>query len=674
LKTKLFLGFGLLCILPIGLMLALSSGHLRTIQDIAVKDTRSILIDSRRQLLQDRLAQEANRLSAVFSRLQDETYYLGSFSQTLLKSPSPLLFRSGSRYQLNGEGGYGSPVDDGNSVLYVPRFRSLQRPVIEATEALDLILKPLEERESRIVLSWIIHRNGVLRAYPWRNFNHFPKEKDLTSWPFYYLAGPEHNPLKKEVFTPVYLDPLSRQWMISCLYPVYVVNRHDATVGIDITIDNLLREISEIRLTKGSSSMLFSGTEIIAGSSNLPLKVLGLDPTSPAHGQNLARSTLPEVRKVSELILKEKDGIRLLDLPGQRSFVGHATVQPLGWKIVLVVPIEEFVAPANESAGRILAEMKELWTSYFHILVFILLGVIGISLVAFMHQSRGLRTLLQGIHILGEGNLLHRVPEDHTELGRLAKALNSMARSLLEKKAELQRVIAEVEQGRKLTAVGRLAAGVAHEVNNPLATISTYTQLLLRRSDLPQDVPKDLEKVMGEIRRIQSKLRDLLDLSRLQSPVVTAQDPNVIIQEIADLVHHDALTRNVILDLALAPGRTILIDRSGLKQVVWNLLGNALDAQDQGGRIVVRTFYEEDEVAQHSFVLEVEDEGPGIPKSVLPHIFEPFFTSKEVGKGTGLGLAVVYSIVKGHGGKIEVRNLEPKGCRFRVAIPERSTL
>ncbi|MGB9081044.1 MAG: HAMP domain-containing sensor histidine kinase, partial [Desulfuromonadaceae bacterium] len=356
-------------------------------------------------------------------------------------------------------------------------------------------------------------------------------------------------------------------------------------------------------------------------------------------------------------------------LPGHQLFIGHATVQPLGWKIVLVVPVEEFIAPANESASKILSEMKELWTSYIHILVFLLLGVIGISLVTFMHQSRGLRTLLQAIHILGEGDLSHRVPEDHTELGRLAKALNSMARSLLEKKAELQRVIAEVEQGRKLTAVGRLAAGVAHEVNNPLATISTYTQLLLWRSDLPQDVPKDLRKVMGEIQRIQSKLRDLLDLSRLQSPVMTEQDPNVIIQEVTDLVSHDAMTRGIALDLVLAPERTILVDRSGLKQVVWNLLGNALEAQEQGGRIAVRTFFEEDKAAQHLFVLEVEDEGPGIPESVLPHIFEPFFTSKEFGKGTGLGLAIVYSIVKGHDGTIEVRNLEPKGCRFRATFP-----
>ncbi len=672
-KIKLFLGFGLLWVLPIALMLALSSGHLRTIQEIAVEDTRSILISSQKQLLRDRLSREASRLSTVFSRLQDETYALGSFSQTLLKDPPPLSYRNGSRYRLNPEGVYGSPFDDGNSVLYVPRYRDDQLPVIEATEALDLVFKPLEERESRIVLSWVIHRKGVLRAYPWNDFNRFPKGKDLTSWPFYYLAGGEHNPRRKEVFTPVYKDPLSREWMISCLYPVYQGNRHDATVGIDITIDNLLREISEIRWSKGTSSMLFSGTEIIAGSTDIPLEQLGLDPASPAHGQDLSRSTLAEVRKISELIRSEREGIQLLDMPGKRLFFGHATVQPLGWKIVLVVPVEELIAPAEKSAAKIFSEMKELWTSYIHILVFILLGIISITFFAFMHQSRGLRTLLQGIQILGDGDLSHRVPEDRTELGRLARALNSMARSLLEKKAELQRAIAEVEQGRKLSAVGRLAAGVAHEVNNPLATISTYTQLLLRRSDLPRGVPGDLEKVMGEIQRIQSKLRDLLDLSRLQSPVMTEQDPNLIIREIIDLVSHDAMNRGISLELDLAPSRTIPVDRSGLKQVVWNLLGNALDAQEQGGRITVRTLFQGDEDPRYPFILEIEDEGPGIPDSVLPQIFEPFFTSKEVGKGTGLGLAIVYNIVRGHDGTVEVMNLEPKGCRFRVTLPGKRT-
>jgi signal transduction histidine kinase len=115
--------------------------------------------------------------------------------------------------------------------------------------------------------------------------------------------------------------------------------------------------------------------------------------------------------------------------------------------------------------------------------------------------------------------------------------------------------------------------------------------------------------------------------------------------------------------------RTIPADGSGFKQVIWNLLRNALDAQEKGGTISVKTYFKTGTEESELFVIEVSDEGPGISEVNLNHIFEPFFTTKEVGEGTGLGLSIVYNIVKNHGGTIEVRNLSPKGCIFEVAFP-----
>ncbi|MHB8766667.1 MAG: sensor histidine kinase, partial [Deferrisomatales bacterium] len=103
--------------------------------------------------------------------------------------------------------------------------------------------------------------------------------------------------------------------------------------------------------------------------------------------------------------------------------------------------------------------------------------------------------------------------------------------------------------------------------------------------------------------------------------------------------------------------------------MLWNLLGNAVDAQGGAGSVRVRTRAEGADGGPPAFVLEVEDQGPGIPEGVLAKVFEPFFTTKEVGQGTGLGLAVTYRIVQGHGGRVEVENLAPRGCRFRVVIP-----
>lgn len=667
---KILLVFGLVWGLPVILMLFMASRHLETIQENAVAGARTALISSQTKHLQELLVEEANRLSVLFTRIQDEAYMLGSYAQSILKYPVQVSFRNGSRYGLDTDGIYGNPVDDGNSVLYVPRHEPVQDPVIVATESLDLLMKPLAEREVRMVFAWMVHRNGVTRAYPWQSFNQMPRNRKITSWPFYYLADPSHNPNKKVLFTPVYLDPLSREWMISCLFPVYVRGRFEATIGIDLTIENLLREISGSRLTKGSSSLLLSGNEIIAASANLPLAALGLNPRLPSHGQKLTSSTLSEIREMSNRIQAEKGNISFIEPAGLRAFVGHGTVDPLGWKLVYLVPEDEITIPANESARKILAETKEMRSNFIHILLFALLGVVGISIIVIIHQSKGLRTLLSGIYELGSGNLYHRIPEDESEFGQLAKALNSMAFNLQEKKKELQRAFAEMEQGRKLTAVGRLAAGVAHEVNNPLATISTYTQMVLRRNDIPEDVSENMKVVMGEIQRIQTQLRNLLDLSRLQSPVIADIDPNSIIKEIVDLLRYETAERGVTLSSSLcADSRTIPADGAGFKQVVWNLLRNALDAQEKGGMISVSTYFRSGEDGPTAFLIEVADEGAGISEANRTHIFEPFFTTKGVGEGTGLGLSIVYNIVKNHGGSIEVRNLSPKGCLFEVAFP-----
>jgi signal transduction histidine kinase len=670
LATKLLASALLLSLLPIGVMSVLTFRHLASIREVSVQETRAVLLSAQLHRLRERLGQEAGRLSALFARLQDEAHALRAFAEALAAQPAAFAHRNGSRYREDPEGGFGNPVADGNSVLFVPRYSPAHRPLAEATEALDLVFKPLAEREPRMVLAWVIFAEGVTRAYPWRDFGHMPRDKDYTTWPFYYLAGPDHNPGRREVFTDPYLDPLSGEWMISCLSPLYEGERHRGTAAIDITIQKLLREIGEIRLSPGTSSLLLSPSGIIAASENLPLAALGLDPALPPQGQDPARSSVPRVAELADRVLDREENVEFLDTGPMRFFAGYVGVSPPGWRLVLLVPEDDVVGPAYESAAKVVGEAQRVRRNFIHVVVFSLLGILGLTGVVLAHQSRGLRTLLGAIRRFGEGDLSHRVEVAPGELGELAGALNSMAGGLEDKKRELQRVYAEVEQGRKLAAVGRLAAGVAHEVNNPLATISTYTQMLLRRADLPADARGDLDVVTGEIRRIQEKLRNLLDLSRLQSPVKSDLALDPLVREVGELARHEAAGRGIALELALGTdGRTLRGDPSGLKQVLWNLLGNALDAQQAGGRIVVRTGVEEADGRPAVFLLEVEDEGAGIPEDVMPKIFEPFFTTKEVGQGTGLGLAVAYRIVEGHGGRIEVENLRPRGCRFRVALP-----
>ncbi len=668
LPAKLLLSFLVLSLAPIAVMTGLSLKHLVTIQATAVDETRALLISTQINRITERLGQESTRLASVFRRLRDEIHVVRRFAEEFLADPDAFSYRNGSRYRVAPDGSYGNPRDDGNSVLFVPRYRPGLLPLARATEAFDVVARPLVEREERVVLVWIILREGLTRAYPWRDFGDMPREKDYTTWPFYYLADPSHNPAGGEVFTDLYLDPLSGEWMISCLSPVYVEGAHVATVGVDVTVDNLLRDIAAIRLSSGSSSALLSGSRILAASENFPLAALGLDPSRPAHGQDLGEAGEPEVAALFTALPGSDGGVRFLK-GGGRWFVGSAAVVPPGWRIAVLVPEDDVVGPAYESAGRILRETDRIRSNFIHILVFATLGVLALTWIVAVHQSRGLRTLLRGIRRFGEGDLRHRLPEGSGDAGRLARALNSMAEGLQQKKRELDRVYAEVEQERKLSAVGRLAAGVAHEVNTPLATIATYAQLLRRRADLSPEAKEDLDVVLGEVRRIQEKVSGLLDLARIETPSRAPADLNRLVREVVGLARHEAEARGCLLRTDLDPALPVLnVDRSGMKQVLWNLIGNALDAQDTAGSVWVRT-RGPDGQGPPRVVLEVEDDGPGIPEHLLPKVFEPFFTTKDVGQGTGLGLPVSFRIVKNHGGRMEVENRRPRGCVFRVVIP-----
>jgi signal transduction histidine kinase len=692
---KLFICAMVLFLLPIGVIANLTFRHLRTIKEVSLQEVRSALVTSQVDYLKNHLAQKAEKISTEFSNLQDQVHLLGSLTRSILENPDRFMYRNGSRYRLDDDGDYVNPTDDGNSSLYVPRrlpsldslipamenfdfatlnryvptYRSSLDSLIGATESLDILWRPLVELEPKVVLGWLIHRDLISRTYPWRDFKRLPRYPEVTSWPFYYLSDPEHNPAGKEVFTPVYTDPLTQHSMISCLSPVLIHGEHLATVGVDITVEALLQEISQVRLGEGSSTLLLSSDEIIAASENLPLAALGLDPGRPAYGQALVLEKLSAAGKALAAPKREKVGVDFIETDGLRAFVGYAEVEPLGWRLFLLVPENDLLGPVSVQAQAIFSESERVRGNFVHILIFSMLAIAGFGYVVMAHQSRGLRTLLAGIREFGSGNLAHRVREEGSEFGELGQALNSMAESLLSQNQELEKAYTLVEQGRKLTAVGRLAAGVAHEVNNPLATISTYTQMLLRRSDLPGESAENLHKVMAEIDRIQLKLRNFLDLSRLQSLVKSKVNPNPLVRDVVEMARHEARAQGVELNLALSEHpRECYLDQSGFKQVLWNLLGNAIASQGDGGEVKIETRFSSGESAA-AFILTVEDQGPGVPEDLLPHIFDPFFTTKEVGKGTGLGLAVVSSIVEGHCGKIEVENLRPHGCRFSVLFP-----
>ncbi len=230
-------------------------------------------------------------------------------------------------------------------------------------------------------------------------------------------------------------------------------------------------------------------------------------------------------------------------------------------------------------------------------------------------------------------------------------------------RAELERKLVEAD---KLSSIGLLAAGVAHEVNTPLAVISTYAQMLARQLSGDEQKSRLLEKIAQQTFRASEIVNSLLNFSRTAPTEFTEVDLNVVVRETLSLIEHQLTKQNIRIELQLEePLPRIRGNASKLQQVFLNLFLNARDAMEAGGVLRVRTWSTEESV-----IAQVADTGKGIPPEILSRIYDPFFTTKGPRKGTGLGLSVTYGIVREHGGTIEVESLPGAGTCFHLDFPK----
>lgn len=224
----------------------------------------------------------------------------------------------------------------------------------------------------------------------------------------------------------------------------------------------------------------------------------------------------------------------------------------------------------------------------------------------------------------------------------------------------------QIQHSERLATVGHMAAGVAHEVGNPLTAISSLVQVCQRKTDDPF-IQEQLKKVREHIQRINKIVRDLVDFSRPSSLGTEMMQLNRIIESAVGLLKHDARCRDVEFDLELSPGLPKLKGAPDhIHQVVVNILLNAVDAMQKvkNPSVIIKTWQEGG--AAH---ISITDIGKGIPKADQNRIFEPFFTTKDVGSGTGLGLSVSHGIITKMGGTIDVESQHREGATFTIILP-----
>jgi two-component system NtrC family sensor kinase len=270
------------------------------------------------------------------------------------------------------------------------------------------------------------------------------------------------------------------------------------------------------------------------------------------------------------------------------------------------------------------------------------------------------------------------------EIGLLAESFNKMTEDLqkaheelrewaltLEKKVEertkeLQEMQEHLIQSEKLASLGKLAAGIAHEINNPLGGILLYSHLLLE--DLGNDSPyaDNIKKIIKETTRSKEIVKGLLEFARPKEPEKAVININDVILYSLGIFEKQALFQNIRIKKDLTDDSAKIVgDASQLQQVFMNIILNAAEAMNGEGDLIVKTYVD----GKGNVLAEITDTGCGISKENISRIFEPFFTTKPVGKGTGLGLAISYSIIKRHGGDIRVKSEEGKGTTFTISLP-----
>jgi two-component system, NtrC family, sensor kinase len=323
------------------------------------------------------------------------------------------------------------------------------------------------------------------------------------------------------------------------------------------------------------------------------------------------------------------------------------------------------------------------------------LGGLGVVLIALTvglfvrgYVLRPVGALAVATDRVAGGDFAHRLDVQRTdELGELARSFNAMTASLQQAHADLkdlnerleQQVTdrtaalrdaqAQLVQSEKMSSLGKLAASVAHEINNPLAGILTYAKLLVRLHEegemtdpVRERCVRNLRLVQRETERCTAIVRNLLDFARQRTPALKELDISAVVEEAMSLLAHRLLMQGVTLETRLPPMPLVMADFGQMRQAVLNIALNACEAMAQGGRLDVTA-----EARGKTVEIVFRDNGPGIAPEHLSRILDPFFTTKE--KGTGLGLSVVYGIIERHNGKLDIRSTVGEGTTVVIQLP-----
>ena len=355
----------------------------------------------------------------------------------------------------------------------------------------------------------------------------------------------------------------------------------------------------------------------------------------------------------------------------------YEPITDLHGKIIGILYVGMLEKPYIDLRNRVMLT----FTGMAAILVVILLVILFFITSSIIHPLKGMVFATKKI---AQGDLNHKVDLNlKDEIGQLAQSFNQMTTNLKEANEKLlnwgktleKRVEERTEelretqdflvQSEKLASLGKLAAGIAHEVNNPLTSILINTHLMLEKLKENDAFYENLSMIADETSRCTNIVKGLLEFSRQEPPQKSFASLNDVINRTVNLLENHVSFQNIEIVKHLDPDLPLIeFDINKMKQVFWNFMLNASEAMSSGGTLTISS-----QLSENEKYIEIlfKDTGKGIPKEDFGKLFDPFFTTKN--SGTGLGLAITYGIIKQHNGKIEVDSEQGKGSTFKVSLP-----
>jgi len=363
---------------------------------------------------------------------------------------------------------------------------------------------------------------------------------------------------------------------------------------------------------------------------------------------------------VQEFIIRREGVMEFINNEGVSVLAAFSPVKEAPWQVV----VRQTTAESYSHADNL---------RYFLLLAFVgsLLCAAAVGAILAWQISKPLDALARGVREVASGRLDTSIPvTTRDEVGDLARTFNDMTARLLKNRGDIEAAHLQVLESEKhlarserMAAVGQLAAGLAHEINNPLNVVSGFADFVLEKTSQEDPRRQALEDIGRETTRCQKLVSQLLDFAKPKEPVREPADLNELVADTAALLRAQAKAQSVVLELRLeAALPQVTLDRDQIKQTLLNLCLNACQAMPQGGVLTVETARRGERVE-----VAVSDTGVGIEAEDLGRIFTPFFTTKD--HGTGLGLATSYALVERHGGTLRVQSTMGEGALFILSLP-----